>query len=103
MQAKRNLVDYALILNERDSVATALVDVPKSDYDLASSGTTNVITVTEDIKAGFKVAISRIEPGEKVYKYGYAIGVAKALIRPGDCVHIHNMTSCYSFRGCNGP
>jgi len=101
MQAKRNLADYAIILNERDNVATALVDIVKGGYVTASSDTTDVITVTEDVKAGFKIAVSHIEPGTEVYKYGYPIGAAKVRIQAGECVHIHNMTSCYSPQGCD--
>jgi hypothetical protein len=101
MQAMRDLVDYVIVLSDKDNVATALADVPSGDYALSVSDKTDIIRVTEAIRAGFKVALSPIEPGETVYKYGYPIGVAKALIRPGDCVHIHNMTSSYSVQGIN--
>lgn len=96
MQGKRNLADYAIILNEADNVATALVEMPKGDYVLPSCDATSAITLRERIQAGFKVALSDIYPGDKIYKYGYAIGVARVEIHPGDCVHIHNMKSSYS-------
>jgi len=102
MKEKRNLAEYAIVLNERDNVATALVAMPAGEYAVASSGGTSVITVTERIDAGFKVSLSHLHPGDKVYKYGYVIGVAEGEIRPGECVHIHNMASCYSSRESEG-
>ncbi len=95
MQAERDLADYAIILSEKDNVATALRDIPKGVYALPSSGMRETITASQDIPAGFKVALSPIKAGDRVYKYGYAIGVATKLIRPGDSVHVHNMASCY--------
>jgi len=96
MQKKPNLADYAIVLNEADNVATALVEMPKGDYALPSCDATSAITLQERIQPGFKVALSDIHPGDKVYKYGYAIGVALVEIRQGDCVHIYNMKSSYS-------
>jgi len=94
----RNLTDYAVILNERDNVATAVVGMSSGGYALASPGGMRIVTVREEIKPGFKVAVSHIRPGEKVYKYGYAIGVAEVEIHPGECVHIHNMAGLHSSR-----
>jgi altronate dehydratase small subunit len=99
MQRARNLTDYAIVLNQNDNVATALKDIPRGDYALISSGNETIIAVSQDIKAGFKVAISPIQTGDRVVKYGHAIGAATVPIRPGDCVHMHNMTSCYSPQG----
>jgi len=93
MQKKRKLTDYAVVLNEKDNVATALLDMPKGEYAFSSPDVTVVITVAEDIRAGFKMALSHIRPGDRIYKYGYPIGEASVEIHPGDCVHIHNMAS----------
>jgi hypothetical protein len=84
MSQCRNLADYAVILNENDNVATALID---------SSEDRTTITVSEDIRAGFKIALSDISKSEPVYKYGYIIGLAITDIEKGDCVHIHNLIS----------
>jgi hypothetical protein len=93
MSQCRNLVDYAVILNENDNVATALIDLPVGDYILSSGESETTITVTEDIRAGFKIALSDISKSEPVYKYGYVIGLAIVDIKKGDCVHIHNLIS----------
>ena len=93
MSQCRNLADNAVILSEKDNVATALIDLPAGDYILSSGESATTITVSEDIRAGFKMALSDISKSEPVYKYGYVIGLAIADIKKGDCVHIHNLIS----------
>lgn len=93
MSQCRNLADYAVILSEKDNVATALIDLPVGDYILSSGESRTTITVSEVIRAGFKIALSDINKSEPVYKYGYVIGLAIIDIRKGECVHIHNLIS----------
>jgi len=90
---RQNFEDYAVILSDKDNVATALVDLPAGDYMLGSGAGEAAITVPEDIKAGFKLALSDIRKGESVYKYGYVIGLATEDIEKGDYVHVHNLIS----------
>ncbi len=90
---QRNLADYAIILSGKDNVATALVDLPAGNYIFGSGESRTIITVPEDIGAGFKLALSDIRKAEPVYKYGYVIGLAKTDIKKGHCVHIHNLVS----------
>ena len=89
----RNLADYAIILSDRDNVATALVDLLAGDYISGSGENQTTIIVLEDIKPGFKLALSDIRRGESIYKYGYVIGLATTDIEKGRCVHVHNLTS----------
>jgi hypothetical protein len=93
MNQRRNLVDYAIILSNKDNVATALVDLPAGEYMYDSGESRNTISVPEDISAGFKLALSDIQKTEPVYKYGYTIGSAKVDIKKGHCVHVHNLVS----------
>lgn len=93
MSQCRNLADYAVILSEKDNIATALIDLPAGDYIFSSSENRTTITVSEDIRAGFKIALSDISKSELVYKYGYVIGLAIVDIKKGECVHIHNLIS----------
>ena len=44
---------------------------------------------------GHKIALLDISPGEKILKYGAAIGSATTAIRAGEHVHLHNMQSDY--------
>ena len=71
-------------LNEKDNVIVALKDIKKNEK-------VNNLTVNEDIHQGHKIAIKDIKCGERVFKYGYAIGVATKNIKPGDHVHTHNV------------
>jgi hypothetical protein len=89
----RSLTDVAVILSEKDNVATALVDMPAGEYIFSSGESGTTITVPEDIMAGFKIALSDIGEAEPIFKYGYMIGKAKVDIKKGHCVHIHNLIS----------
>ena len=93
IKPRQNLEDCAVILSDKDNVATALVDLPAGDYVLGSGAGQAAITVPEDIRAGFKLALSNIGKGEQIYKYGYLIGLATEDIAKGNCVHVHNLIS----------
>ncbi len=90
---RQNFEDYAVILSDKDNVATALVDLPAGDYMIGSGADQTAITVPGDIKAGFKLALSDIRKGESIYKYGYVIGLATEDIEKGEYVHVHNLIS----------
>jgi hypothetical protein len=93
MNQRQKFEDYAVVLSDKDNVATALVDLPAGDYVLGSGAGQAAITVPEDIRAGFKLALSDIGKGEQIYKYGYLIGLATEDIEKGHCVHVHNLIS----------
>ncbi|PSP45935.1 hypothetical protein BRC69_04830 [Halobacteriales archaeon QH_6_66_25] len=61
----------------------------------SSSGTERTITVGDDIPFGHKIALTDIDEGETVYKYGKSIGYASEPIAAGDWVHVHNVESNY--------
>lgn len=87
-----DLAHYAIVLDAKDNVATALADVPPGRYVLREAGRSREISISEPITAGFKLALTDLAQGEQITKYGYAIGVATAPIEQGQCVHVHNMT-----------
>lgn len=80
----------ALVISDRDNVATALQ--PLQAGQVVEVGTVTV-TVTEAIAAGHKVALRAIAIGEPVIKYGSPIGTASAPIVAGEHVHTHNVAS----------
>jgi len=80
----------ALVISERDNVATALQ--PLDDGRVLEVAGVSV-TVREAIPSGHKVAIRAIAAGEPVIKYGSPIGTATAAIEPGAHVHTHNVAS----------
>jgi altronate dehydratase small subunit len=94
MRSERRLEDHAIVLNDADNVATALVDMPAGAYAWeAPGGARRTLRLAEPVRAGFKVALAAIEAGQEVRKYGHAIGTASADIRQGECVHVHNLRS----------
>lgn len=51
--------------------------------------------VATDIPVGHKVARRVLQVGEKVLRYGIAIGTMTAAAAPGEHVHRHNLASDY--------
>lgn len=80
----------ALVISERDNVATALERLEAGRTIAVGS---RMLTVAELIPSGHKVALCDIAPGQPVVKYGSPIGVAIGLIREGSHVHTHNVAS----------
>ena len=80
----------ALVISERDNVATALQ--PLDDGRVLDIGGASV-TVREAIPPGHKVALRTIAAGEPVIKYGSPIGTATAEIAAGAHVHTQNVAS----------
>ncbi len=50
-----------------------------------------LVRLKDDIPAGHKFGLGRIEPGEKVVKYGFPIGTATAPVWDGTWIHSHNL------------
>jgi len=53
------------------------------------------LQVATPLGLGHKLACCPIAAGEKILKYGVAIGSATRDIAPGEHVHLHNMQSDY--------
>ncbi|WP_459194956.1 UxaA family hydrolase [Halosimplex sp. J119] len=83
----------ALLMAAEDNVATALEDLEPGDrLDDADPP----LTVADEIPFGHKVALTDVEAGEEVRKYGEIVGEASEDIARGEWVHTHN---CESTRG----
>ena len=80
----------ALVISERDNVATALEPLEPGRELTLDGGA--VVIVSDPIAAGHKVALRAIAAGEPVVKYGSAIGLASTAIAPGTHVHTHNLS-----------
>ncbi|MCI9551374.1 MAG: altronate dehydratase [Oscillospiraceae bacterium] len=83
-------------LHPRDNVAVALEDVAQGEV-LSLDGAE--LTAAESVRRGHKLALSPIPAGEKIIKYGCAIGTAKADIPRGAWVHVHNAATGLSEGG----
>ena len=75
-------------IHEEDNVAIALEQL-ESGCEIQFTG--GCCTAAEVIPRGHKVALSDLEPGQDVIKYGYPIGHATKRVRAGSWVHSHNM------------
>jgi len=84
----------ALMLAGKDNVAVLLDDLSKGeDVEISGIEQEYIIKGVDDISLGHKIALIRIEEGDRITKYGEVIGVALARINVGEHVHIHNMQS----------
>jgi altronate hydrolase len=77
-----------ILLHSEDNVAVARVPLSAGQSIEAQSA---VLTVVNAIPAGHKVALERIQAGQPVRRYGETIGIASAVIEPGEHVHEHNL------------
>ena len=80
----------ALVISERDNVATALE--PLEPGRVLALGDVS-ITVSEPVPHGHKISLRAIAKGEPVVKYGSPIGTASVDIAAGAHVHVHNVSS----------
>ena len=85
----------AMLIGPKDNTATALNDLAAGETVslVSKSGPVGEITVKQDIPLGHKLAVTTIDKGEKVLKYGEVIGLATQPISKGDYVHVHNVES----------
>jgi altronate dehydratase len=83
-------VKAALVISDRDNVATALETLTPGRRVELPGGTLSVVS---HIPRGHKVAVRQIRSGEAVVKYGSPIGTATTDIAPGTHVHTHNVAS----------
>lgn len=81
-----------IVMDEKDNVTTLLADMKKGESVIYTKGNqTCELTLQEDVHFGHKVAITLINQGEEVKKYGEVIGAATTTILPGEHVHVHNI------------
>jgi len=82
-----------IIMNPRDNVGICLRDFrsgEKLDFQLDDK---NLCVAFEDpVPMGHKVALSDIQKGDPIIKYGEKIGRATIDITVGQHVHLHNVT-----------
>ena len=81
-----------LLLSEQDTVVVACANLQAGEV-VRMDG--EDVKLSADAPVGFKIARRDFAPGEKVTKYGAAIGSTTAAIQRGDVVHLHNMKSDY--------
>ena len=81
-----------ILLAENDNVLVCIADIVEGDA-LAIEG--EVVRAAATVGAGHKIARRPLRAGDKIVKYGAAIGSATDGIATGEWVHGHNMRSDY--------
>lgn len=79
----------AVRIHADDSVAVALEPLSAGETILG-------VTLVDNIPGGHKFALTDIQEGSPVIKYGCPIGKATALIKAGSHVHVHNVKTLLS-------
>lgn len=84
----------AIMINEKDNVATALRDIQTGEtISLGLGDQTTKMFIINLIPYGHKFAIKDISKGENIFKYGEAMGRATQGIAVGAHAHIQNIES----------
>ncbi len=84
----------AIVINEKDNVATAIVPLKAgTTVTLELRGRTEKIRLLSSIPMGHKFALWEIGKGADAVKYGEPIGETTATISRGEHVHVHNVIS----------
>jgi len=91
--------DAAIRMATADNVVTALEDLPAGR---AFSVDGETVTLVEPVEFGHKFALTALEPGDTVRKYGEVIGTATEPIAAGEWVHTHNVVSTRGQPGDDG-
>ncbi len=81
-----------LVLNAGDNVGVACSDLA-AGTEVRVAG--RPVSLPGDVALGHKLALVAMEAGERIVKWGAAIGSATQAIAAGEHVHLHNMKSDY--------
>jgi altronate dehydratase small subunit len=83
----------AVIIDPEDNVGVALTDLSSGmRLDLKTGSKKLQIKLAEAIPYQHKFSVADIAAGQELKKHGIVIGVATRDIKPGEHVHVHNMT-----------
>jgi altronate dehydratase small subunit len=84
----------AIVIHERDTVATALEILRAGDViPVEIQNHLERIKLLAEIPTGHKFALTDMDEGTDVIKYGEPIGQSTVKIARGEHVHRHNLTS----------
>lgn len=87
-------IQKAIMMDEKDNVATLLADVDTNNVvQVMVGGRLMEARMQGKIQFGHKFAMRKINKGENVIKYGEPIGQATQDIEEGQHVHVHNVES----------
>lgn len=82
----------AVVLNEKDNLATALRHLKAGEVAQFKVGdAVQKLTLKTDVALCHKFAITDVQKGDTVRKYGETIGGASEAIPAGCHAHVHNI------------
>ncbi|RED92290.1 UxaA family hydrolase [Marinoscillum furvescens] len=79
----------AITINATDNLAVALTDLTAGETLTVND---NTVTLTHDVAAKHKFALSDLEQGDEMYMYGLVVGTANAAIPAGHPITTENTT-----------
>jgi len=83
-----------LVHSPKDNVGVVVVEGLKAGTDMlgviTETDTTIRVTAKQDIPIGHKVALTELNEGDTVVKYGEDVGRMVGNAKTGEHVHIHN-------------
>ncbi|MDC3030379.1 UxaA family hydrolase [Candidatus Pelagibacter sp.] len=90
-----NMATHIIIHDQKDNVGVVVVEKvsPKQDcscWIMENDGSSNIQSMDE-IQLGHKIAMTDLQEGDTILKYGHDIGKVIKSIKKGEHVHVHNV------------
>ena len=84
-----------IIHDEKDNVGVIVIDkvIPEQNCDcwIMENDKSAKIQAKNEISLGHKIAMSDLNEGDTIIKYGHDIGKVVKSIKKGEHVHVHNV------------
>jgi altronate dehydratase len=88
MGGKKKVNNNALKVNSGDNVVIATRQIKKGEEVVVDN--VRLLKAAEDVPPSHKIALLSIKKGDAVIRYGEPIVLARADIKQGEWVHVHN-------------
>ena len=90
-----NMATDIIIHDQKDNVGVVVVEKvsPKQDcscWIMENDGSSNIQS-KDEIPLGHKIAMTDLNEGDTILKYGHDIGKVVKSIKKGEHVHVHNV------------
>ncbi len=86
---------HFVLHDAQDTVAVVVIEGVKAGMTLngwiMDEDRTMTVQARQDIPIGHKIALTDMQPGDTVLKYGIDMGRVVAPIRAGEHAHVHNI------------
>ena len=84
-----------IIHDEKDNVGVVVIETTKKGQDcnawIMENDKTEKVPYTNEVPLGHKIAMTDLNEGDTILKYGHDIGKVVKLIKKGEHVHVHNV------------